>query len=488
MMRLNFLAKNSCNHRHGDSVKLITIREFESLCAVADGQAEGLAIGLKRVGIRQRRFEQLKRYLASMADKDPVADQLMRFHRHGGVDLLTAQNYVGVIRFADGAQIEILPKIEIDDVEACQHVSSDSEDVSARQEELQKRTRKIFLNMLRALLNHEDMAKSSGAARVNDSRMRVFDLFVRRFLDDVSNLVKRGLKGGYSSVARNGPFFKGKLNGSENIRQNVIHKERFYVEYDVFSSDVPENRLIKATLKFLCGETRNNGCQNDIHRLLRVLDEVPCSRNVDADLLAANAVRNGELYKSVVDWSGVFLRGRGFATFTGAHEVQALLFPMERIFEAYVAHVMRKYANGWLVNVQGGGGFRRWLFDDPKGCFALKPDIVLSKGDELILVDTKWKRLDRGERHYGISQGDMYQMYAYGKRYAEDGRRVRGVHLVYPNRFEVEQSVLPTFTSGVGCARNNCENVVRVGIDLFCLGVGDDRDFVERLLNERLCA
>lgn len=469
-------------------MKLITIREFESLCAVADGEAEGSAIGLKRVGIRQRRFEQLKRCLASMADKDPVADQLMRFHRHGGVDLLTAQNYVGVIRFADGAQIEILPKIEIDDGEGCRSVSSDSETVSVQKKELKKRTRKIFLKMLRALLDYEDKAKSSGAARVDDSQMRVFDFFVRRFLDDVAKLVKRGLKGGYSSIAANERFFKGKLNVAENIRQNDVHKERFFVEYDVFSSDAPENRLIKATLELLRGETANVGCQNDIRRLLQVLDEVPCSRNVDADLSSANAVRNGELYKSIIDWCGVFLRGRGFATFTGAHDVQALLFPMEKIFEAYVAHVVRKNADGWSVNVQGGGGFRRWLFDEPTGCFALKPDIVLSKGAELILVDTKWKRLDKGERHYGISQGDMYQMYAYGKRYAEDGRRVRGLHLVYPDRLEVDQSVLPTFMSGVGHAANSCENAVRVGIDLFRFGVGDDRDFVKRLLNEKSCA
>lgn len=467
-------------------MKQITIHEFESLCAVADGEEEGRSIGLRCVGIRQRRFEQLKRYLASMADKDPAADQLMRFHRHGGVDLLTAQNYVGVIRFVDGAQIEILPKI--DNGEGCQPVSSVREDVSALKKESQKQTRKMFLKMLRALLNYEDKAKSAGAARVDDSQMRVFDFFVRRFLDDVGNLVKRGLKGGYSSVAGNELFFKGRLNVAENICQNVAHKERFFVEYDVFSSDAPENRLIKATLEHLRDKTGNNSCQNDIHRLLQVLDGVPCSRSVDADLSVANAVRNGELYKSVVDWCGVFLRGRGFATFAGTHEVQSLLFPMEKIFEAYVAHVVRKHANGWSVNVQGGGGFRRWLFDEPTGCFALKPDIVLSNDDELILVDTKWKRLDKGDRHYGVSQGDMYQMYAYGKRYAEDGRRVRGVHLVYPDCFEVEQSALPTFVSWVGHGVNNCENDVRVGIDLFRFGVGDDRDFVKRLLNEKFCA
>jgi 5-methylcytosine-specific restriction endonuclease McrBC regulatory subunit McrC len=31
----------------------------------------------------------------------------------------------------------------------------------------------------------------------------------------------------------------------ENIRRNSLHKERFAVEYDEFTEDIPENRLIK---------------------------------------------------------------------------------------------------------------------------------------------------------------------------------------------------------------------------------------------------
>ena len=448
-------------------MKPITLHEFESLCVVPDGESEGHKAGDACVGIRQRRFDQLDKYLRSVAGKDLAADQLMRFQRRGGRDFITARNYVGVIRFSDGVQIEILPKIEL--------LGTDKKDV----------TRKIFLKMLRALLNFEDKAKVGGRAYVDDSRMRVFDVFVRRFLDDVAELVKRGLKGGYSTVSGNEHFFKGKLNVAENIRQNIVHRERFFVEYDVFSSDAPENRLIRTTLEHLRTEVGDAGCRNDINRLLPVFEEVPRSVNVDADLLVAKAVRTSGLYKAVIDWCGVFLMHRGFAAFSGSHDVQTLLFPMEKLFEAYVAHVVRKYASseGWRVSAQEHG---KYLFANNKGQrFDLRPDIVLRRDGKIIIADTKWKRLNKDDpHHYGVSQSDMYQMYAYGKRYSEDGegcakRMVQEVHLVYPKSGEGEEVVYSD------------NNGLRVKIDLFDFDKssvdspnGVEQGFVERLLRE----
>lgn len=396
------------------------IHEFDWL--FADDENRGNRAKAKGV-IGSRQYERLEKYLRREAGRGNAVDQMVRFGRHEGKNAIQVLNYVGVIRFADGAQIEVLPKIEL---------SGSGEDV----------TRKIFLKMLRALLNFEDKAKVGGRAHVDDSRMRVFDVFVRRFLDDVAELVKRGLKGGYSTVSGNERFFKGKLNVAENIRQNIVHRERFFVEYDVFSSDTPENRLIRTTLERLRTEVGDAGCWNDINRLLPVFEEVPRSINVDADLLAAKAVRTSGLYRAVVDWCDVFLMHRGFAAFSGSHDVQTLLFPMEKLFEAYVAHVVRKYASpeGWRVSAQEHG---KCLFScQGADRFILKPDIVLRKDDQIIIADTKWKRLNRDECHAGVSQSDMYQMYAYGKRYAESGeegakQKARAVHLIYPRREEV---------------------------------------------------
>lgn len=49
--------------------------------------------------------------------------------------------------------------------------------------------------------------------------------------------------------------------------------------------------------------------------------------------------------------------------------------------------------------------------------FKLRPDIVIDKW--LIVADTKWKIIDSNDYYwnYWISQADMYQLYAYAKKY-----------------------------------------------------------------------
>lgn len=55
----------------------------------------------------------------------------------------------------------------------------------------------------------------------------------------------------------------------------------------------------------------------------------------------------------------------------------------------------------------------------------LKPDLKIGTS---IIADTKWKLLDYSKLHNGISQSDIYQMYAYGKKYTG----TKEIHLIYP--------------------------------------------------------
>ena len=66
----------------------------------------------------------------------------------------------------------------------------------------------------------------------------------------------------------------------------------------------------------------------------------------------------------------------------------------------------------------------------------MKPDIVIKSKtlDQVFVMDTKWKVLSDVKANYGISQADMYQMYAYQKKYSSVN-----VTLLYPLTERVEQ-------------------------------------------------
>jgi 5-methylcytosine-specific restriction enzyme subunit McrC len=200
------------------------------------------------------------------------------------------------------------------------------------------------------------------------------------------------------------------------------------VEYDEFSVNRPENRLIKTTLERLKRVVQTEENKRDLRRLLMIFEDVESSTHIDSDFQKCTGGRNMKEYEGILSFCKMFLRGLSYSTYAGKHDTLALLFPMEKLFEGYIAKKIKdEFApKGWTVKTQHTG---KYLFEEPR-MFSLRPDIYLKKGDDVILMDTKWKLLtdDRAEK-YGISQADMYQMYAYHKRF----KNAKGVVLLYPS-------------------------------------------------------
>ena len=77
---------------------------------------------------------------------------------------------------------------------------------------------------------------------------------------------------------------------------------------------------------------------------------------------------------------------------------------------------------------------------DGKGVFYMKPDISLTEQDKQddvkFILDTKWKRIngEGSDPKHGISQADMYQLFAYGKKYG-----CKQVALVYPKTEQFQE-------------------------------------------------
>ena len=84
------------------------------------------------------------------------------------------------------------------------------------------------------------------------------------------------------------------------------------------------------------------------------------------------------------------------------------------------------------------------LFQNPAR-FQLKPDLVVQGPTRVVVLDTKWKLLTAAA-DYGISQADMYQAYAYGKKYGAST-----VYLLYPWTLDLSMVQQPIrYESGDG--------------------------------------
>ena len=406
--------------------RLVEVKEFDSIIA-KQGNNDSQAIdGFKC--LEKSEFEELTAFIKEHAGTEEESDSLdfMKIgYRRSVGDVVTVKNYVGLIQLEKGFQIQILPKIRLDDAD----VDGD------------RRTKRIFIKMLRSMKDFP--CKVFSDASLNVDRMNLYEIFINMYLQEARQLVKHGIRSSYVRQEENLKYYKGKLLINSHIKENLAHKERFYVSFDEFHPNRPENRLIKSTLIKLQKKTSSMENSKEIRQLLTAFEMVETSVNYEKDFSKVTINRNTKDYEMLMQWSKVFLLGKSFSSFSGGITSRALLFPMEKVYESYVAQEVKKkfMPDGWSVSSQDGG---HYLFDRPRNQFALRPDIVMRRGNKTIILDTKWKNLfDNERKNYGISQADMYQMYAYSKKY-----NTPEIWLLYPQNDEMNEHSPITFSSG----------------------------------------
>ena len=348
--------------------------------------------------IKKETFDSLEKFVL---ENEKTAQYLKITTKNGFGKVLQAQNYVGVIQTKDGTTIEILPKIKNATTE---------------------KSKEILIKMLKTLKNSP--FKNSSVANLKSSKIPLFEIFISMFLEELTVLVRNGIKSDYISKEENLKFLKGKLKISEQIKYNTIHKERFFVQYEEFISNRVENRLIKTTLQYLYNKSKLNKNQQRIREFLFVFDEIEISHNIKTDFSKIKLNRQMKDYEQVLLWCKTFLFENSFSPYKGNDIAFALLFDMNLLFESFVYSYLKKSSN--FQDIKSQDRTHHLAYENGIGRFRLKPDIVINGGK--IIADTKWKILSEDKAYNGVLQDDMYQLYAYGTKYDNCEK----MYLIYP--------------------------------------------------------
>lgn len=362
--------------------------------------------------------------LEKQSDNDSPAKAFELFTK-GGKRIIKAKNYVGVIETKTKDVIEVLPKI----------YGVESSDEAKR----------IFLKMLKVLKNFNNLNFQDANLQSKDD-FPILELFISNYIIETERLLLQGLKKGYVKNKSNQSFLKGKLLFKNHLKKNLVNKSKFYVQFSQFNGDIPINRILRTTLVKLLNLTKSTGNRRKISRLCDILGDIPFSSNIIGDL---NAIRNSNrlfsTYSKLIEWSEIFILNKGFTNFSGKTINQAMLFPMEKVFESFVAYQIRKYSNSFSVSTQHSKFHLVEKYKErPK--YRLKPDIFASNadGEGCIILDTKWKLVDEKFTGKSIQQSDMYQLYAYGRKYLK-GYGEPILYLIYPYNKEFTEELPPFY-------------------------------------------
>lgn len=180
-------------------------------------------------------------------------------------------------------------------------------------------------------------------------------LLVMRYLSVLEKLVGRGLKRDYMTIEENlHAKIKGRIRPIENWRKNVIKKKEdcFYCQYQIFTPDIPINRLLKKALDVslhLLGNVRaraNN--MTGLSFLSSKIKLVDAFRNIDNNI-KQESVKNFKFdklniyYPEAISLAKSILRHQdnSLTEESGKKRVPLFWIDMSRLYEVYVLGILR---------------------------------------------------------------------------------------------------------------------------------------------------
>ncbi len=363
-------------------------------------------------------FNMLENFVVEKKMPDPrgINSYMLTPEGEGKERVLRAGGYVGAMVFKDGTQIEILPMLSAKD----RHSNLLS-------------NKRVMLNMIKSMksipLTNYNMNTRAAEA------LNVFESFILAFINEVYGIVKNGLKQTYTPYEDNEHFLKGKVIYAKHATKNFAHKDRFYVEYDVFTINRPENRLIKSTMKYLKNITSSARSRNRLDSLIANFDGVEYSNNYAQDMAASVADRTMLGYRNALRWAEIFLMGRYITLATGRNVAYAVIFPTGELFDNYTVSSLERMLDNQRFKAEiQRKRYPRLNRPMPRDSAQALAVMTYRETGLRVVFDSKWQDLSFDDDNCGILQTDINDLYNLLEIYKSDS-----VCYIYPLTHEMAE-------------------------------------------------
>lgn len=296
--------------------------------------------------------------------------------RHNGIKF---KQYVGAIQ-VNGLTIEILPKID-----------NDGKSINVWQ--------KALIEMLR--VTKKLKVQNVNNANVNKQNIHLLDIYFEWLLNEVQLLIHQGLIKQYYTETGNVKALKGKLEFAGHISKNLVHKERFYTTHQVYDKDHLIHQILSKALEIVEKCTKGNYLYSKCKTVQLDFPEVKNISVTEATFSKIPKTRKTAPYETALAIAKFIILNFAPNISSGSENMLALLFDMNNLWEEYI--LARLKQSNKEVSVYGQQSISFW------NSISIKPDIVIEKGPDKFIIDTKWKNISYSKP----STHDLRQMYVY---------------------------------------------------------------------------
>ena len=308
-------------------------------------------------------------------------------------------NYVGVVR-ANGFTVQIFPKL-------------------FTRESYREQRATVAGNLLKMLSHTGNVPITEvDPAGLDLRKTDLFEVFIHLFAKNLLTTIKNLLKREYIQNSDELRVIQGRIDFRRHTNPARMHI--IPCRYHELSVDNLLNRTLKYTCYLMSKAVSDFTTIRLLRSIINHLDPVTLTPVCVAEIDHIAFSRLNRIFEPYIRMCRIFLSNSSLTLQASRIESFSLLIPMERLFEEFISTVLAgdpAYFFGRKVSVRTQaivGG----LAKDANGTeFSnMRPDIVIGAPRIEAIIDTKYKQLDQSYRNLGVSQADLYQMYAYAAK------------------------------------------------------------------------
>ena len=318
---------------------------------------------------------------------------------HNGI---VFKNYVGVVQVG-GLTIEILPKAD---------KKADAD---------KNLWQSVLLNMLKVC--RRIRVESVSETQLKKRHHSILDVYFEMYLAEIERLVNKGLIKRYQKNQSNQNALKGKLLFAKNIQQNLVHRERFYCEHQVYDRNHLLHQILYKGLRILKTFV-NDALKDRLNRLLFEFQEIDNIEISEKHFRKIVFDRKNSDYQKAFDIAKIIILNYSPSLNYGSKNLLTLLFDMNALWEEYIFRILQKHKKD-EEKVFSQESKRFWK----NKC--IRPDIILQIEQKTFVIDTKWKIIETNNP----SDEDLKQMFVYNLHW--DAEKAL---LLYPKTGQMDSS------------------------------------------------
>ncbi len=244
------------------------------------------------------------------------------------------------------------------------------------------------------------------------------DLFAKVLNDGVFRLISHGLDREYFTVHEDIQGIRGKLDFATTVKRNLLLNGKAHCSFDELSYDVPQNQILKATLRRLTQiDSLDKKEKQRSERLYRKLGAVSDVRFTAKKFHTVRIHRNNRFYRfllhicQIIHENLLVNETLGTVQFLDFRESEQ---KMGKVFEDFVRNFYKRNTDYQVrapkIDWYGAKGTDHDLKYLPK----MQTDVVLKSSERTIIIDTKFYSKPLAQwRDEKVMSDNLYQIFAY---------------------------------------------------------------------------